>query len=52
MTAIPVALALSIAAQVVPSVAPDTIVALAQLESSLDPLSLHDNTTEIGRAHV
>ena len=45
MTAIPVALALSIAAKVVPSVAPDTIVALAQLESSLDPLSLHDNTT-------
>jgi type IV secretion system protein VirB1 len=45
MTAIPVALALSIAAQVVPSAAPDTIVAFAQLESNLEPLSLHDNTT-------
>lgn len=55
MAAIPIALALSIAASVAPK-APDTIVAFACKESGnppqcsvLDPLAIHDNTT--GASH-
>jgi type IV secretion system protein VirB1 len=55
--AISAALALTMAAQCAPGVAPETTVSIAQAESGLDPLAVRDNTTgqsyqpaEIGEA--
>jgi type IV secretion system protein VirB1 len=44
MPAIPIALALSLAAERVPEVAPETLVAFAVQESRLNPTAIHDNT--------
>ena len=43
--ALPIALALSIASQAAPTVAPDTLVTFAMAESRLQPLTIHDNAT-------
>jgi type IV secretion system protein VirB1 len=43
LPAISLALALSLAAQHAPMIAPDTLVTFAQKESGLDPLAIHDN---------
>jgi type IV secretion system protein VirB1 len=50
MPAIPIALALSLAAEVVPEVAPETLVAFAVQESRLNPTAIHDNTD--GRSYI
>jgi type IV secretion system protein VirB1 len=42
---LPLALALALAAKFAPGVAPDTMVTFAQLESGLDPLAVHDNSS-------
>ncbi len=47
--ALPLSLALSLAAQAAPAVAPDTLVTFAQQESGLHALAIHDNTT--GRSY-
>ena len=50
MPAIPTALALSLAAETVPEVAPDTLVAFPVQESRLNRTTIHDNTD--GRSYV
>ena len=50
MPATPTALALSLAAETVPEVAPDTPVAVAVQESRLNRTAIHDNTD--GRSYV
>src|SRR5215475_8053077 len=37
---------LSLAAQCAPAVAPDTVASVAMAESGLNPLAIHDNTTQ------
>lgn len=44
--ALPLAIALALAAQAAPSVAPDTLVTFGKLESDLRPFAIHDNTTD------
>jgi type IV secretion system protein VirB1 len=44
VTTLAMATVLSLAAQCAPGVAPDTVAAIAQAESGLDPLAIHDNT--------
>ena len=46
MTTLAMATVLSLAAQCAPGVAPDTVAAIAQAESGLDPLAIHDNTVQ------
>jgi type IV secretion system protein VirB1 len=46
VTTLAMATVLSLAAQCAPGVAPDTVAAIAQAESGLEPLAIHDNTVQ------